>query len=414
MIAPEFTPIASFGHVPDGFLWGVATAAHQIEGGNTNNDWWRFEHAPGSSVAEPSGVACDSWNRWREDLDLIQDMGLNAYRFSLEWSRIEPSEGVFDDAALGRYRDMLLGCREREIKACVTFHHFTLPLWLADKGGVDCEDFAPLFARYCGVAVGRLGDLIDVACTLNEPSVVGMMGYLLGGWPPGVAGDLAAYARATDNLVAAHRAGADALRAGPGDFPIGLALAIPDVVFHPDGTWDGPGYRVDELPPLEGPLNAIKRLMFDAWIEAARGDDFVGVQTYSEVHMGPDGQNLPIPEGVRMTQMSWTYTPEALGRAVRLAASATGVPVIVTENGLATEDDAERVEYISRALAALRAAMDDGVDVRGYFYWSLLDNFEWAEGYRPKFGLATCDRETLDRAPKPAATYYAGIVASSR
>ena len=154
--------------------------------------------------------------------------------------------------------------------------------------------------------------------------------------------------------------------------------------------------------------------MTGAYYEAAKGDDFIGVQTYSTAHVGANGQGLVTPDGERVTQMGWTFAPEALGQTVRVAAKATGLPVIVTENGVAIADDAERIEYISRALSALREAMDDGVDVRGYFYWSLLDNFEWAEGYRPLFGLTSVDLKTFKRTPKPSSEYYAKIVASTR
>jgi beta-glucosidase len=236
---------------------------------------------------------------------------------------------------------------------------------------------------------------------------------MAGVWPPRIAGDAAAFARVTDAFVSAHRAGAAALRSGPGTFPVGLTLALPDAIIHPDGDYYGQGMRLGDMP-TDGPLAAMARLMAGAYLEAARDDDFIGIQTYAETHLGPDGLPLPIPLGERMTQMAWTFSPEALGNTVRYAAAVTGVPVIVTENGVASEDDAERVEYVSRALAALRGAMDDAVDVRGYFYWSLLDNFEWAEGYRPKFGLVACDRETFVRTPKPSAAWYAAVVAQSR
>jgi beta-glucosidase len=194
---------------------------------------------------------------------------------------------------------------------------------------------------------------------------------------------------------------------------VGLTLALADTYFHPDGTWDGPSIPARDLP-ADHPLANLAWLMAGAYFEAAKQDDFIGVQTYSENRVGPDGVNLEIPEGVRMTTFSWSYTPEALGQTVRDAAAATGVPVIVTENGCPTDDDAERVEYLSRALTALRAAMDDGVDVRGYIHWSLLDNFEWTAGYGPKFGLVAVDRETFVRTPKASARYYAGLVAASR
>lgn len=409
----DVTPLSSFGQVPAGWLWGVATAAHQIEGGNANNDWWRFEHRPDTTAAEPSGDACDSWNRWAEDLDLVKGMGLDAYRFSLEWSRIEPSEGEFSDEAIGRYREMLVGVHARGMKSCVTLHHFTTPVWLADNGGIDAPDFIERFERYCRVVAEGLGDLIDMAFTFNEPNVVAVEGYLTGGWPPHIVGDLDAYERVTDAFVSAHRAGVAALKAGPGNFPVGLTLALPDAVFHPDGTYEGPGVRMADLP-TDGPVGRLVRLMAGAYLEAAKGDDFIGIQTYSETHFGPDGMPIRIPDHERQTQMAWSFTPEALAASVRHAARVTGVPVIVTENGVATADDAERIEYVSRALRSLRAVMNDGVDVRGYFYWSLLDNFEWAEGYRPLFGLVSCDRTTFVRTPKPSSAWYASVVASSR
>jgi beta-glucosidase len=166
--------------------------------------------------------------------------------------------------------------------------------------------------------------------------------------------------------------------------------------------------------PTQGPEAQMYSIWLGAYLEAARDDDYIGVQTYFTQHLGPDFQDLPKPADWRVTQMDWTFTPEALGRSVRLASRLAGVPVVVTENGVATTDDAERIEYYSRALAALREAMADGVDVRGFFAWSLLDNFEWAEGYRPLFGLVAVDRSTFERTPKPSAAWYAGVVASSR
>lgn len=413
MMSAAFEPISTFGPVPAGWLWGVATAAHQIEGGNTNNDWWQFEHTLGSGSTESSGDACDSWHRWREDIAIVKSLGLDVYRFSLEWSRIEPAEGEFSHAALAHYRQILLACHDLGLKTCVTFHHFTLPLWVAADGSIDSPLFAARFGRFCEASVAALGDQIDMACTLNEPNIVALLGYVAGVWPPAKPGDMAQFRRVTDSFIAAHHAGVAALKAGPGDFPVGMTLALADNYFHPDGTWDGPSIPANEVEG-DAMFAEFAALMAGDYFVAARGDDFIGVQTYSENHIGPDGHNLPIPEGVRMTNMTWTYSPEALGKTVRLAAAATGIPVIVTENGCPTDDDAERVEYISRALTALRSAMDDGVDVRGYIHWSLLDNFEWAEGYRPKFGLVGVDRATFVRTPKPSAAYYASVVAASR
>lgn len=408
----DFTPLTDFGPVPSDWVWGTATAAHQIEGGNVNNDWWRFEHTPGSGTKESSADACDSWNRWIDDLKLVKSMGLDAYRFSLEWSRIEPAEGEFSLVALEHYRDVLIAAHEMGLKTFVTFHHFTTPVWAADKGGWANPQIVELFARYVDVAVQHLGDHIDSAATLNEPNMVALLGYQVGAFPPGRKGDLDGFRAATANLAAAHQRARDVLRAGPGDFPVGLTVAVLDAVVYPEADYASGGRRPTQVPTEEE--NLFGYLMAGAYYEAAREDDYFGVQTYNTMHVSPDYQSLPMPDSWRRTQMGWTFTPEALGHTVRQAYVATGVPVIVTENGVASEDDEERVEYYSRSLRALRQAMDDGVDVRGFFAWSLLDNFEWAEGYVPKFGLVAVDRLTFERTPKPSADWYRALVERSR
>jgi len=407
----EHTPLTSFGAVPPGWIWGTATAAHQIEGGNVNNDWWRFEHTAGTGTTESSGDACDSWHRWLEDLQLVQRMGLDAYRFSLEWSRIEPADGEFSLAALEHYREIMVAAQEMGLKASVTLHHFTTPLWLTDQGGVAGAAFVDRFARYADIVVQHLGDHIDIAATFNEPNVVAGAGYLGGMFPPGHTDDAAGYEAATANFVEAHWKAREALKSGPGNFPVGLTLALPDVVVHPDGDITSEGLRWDAWT-----AEAADRAhgFHGVYLEIARDDDYIGVQTYTTEHMGPDGKPLDVPEGWRTTQMGWLYEPEALGRSVRHAAAVAQVPVIVTENGIATEDDAERIEYYSRSLASVGQAMDDGVDVRGFFAWSLLDNFEWAEGFRPKFGLHEVDPVTFARTPKPSAQWFAELVADSR
>ena len=409
----EFTPMTSFGAVPEGWLWGTATAAHQIEGGNTNNDWWAWEHKPGSGTKESSGDATDSWNRWREDLEIVKSLGLDSYRFSIEWSRIEPAQGEFSIVALNHYRDIMVAAHELGLKASVTLHHFTTPQWAAAKGGWSNPEIVEWFAAFTEVVAQHLGEHIDIAATFNEPNVVALLGYNLGVFAPGLNGGIDAFRAATENFVAAHKRSRQILKAGPGDFPIGLTLAMSDVVVHFDGDPNSEGVRMTEMP-TDDPANPFPWLMAGAYLEVARDDDYIGVQTYFTQHLGPDFQELPKPADWRLTQMGWTFTPEALGETVRAAYAAAQVPVIVTENGVATADDAERIEYYSRSLAALRAAMDDGVDVRGFFAWSLLDNFEWAEGYRPTFGLVAVDLVTFARTPKESATWYAGVVKDSR
>ena len=378
---------------PEGFLWGTATAAHQVEGGNTNNDWWAFEHDPASGCAESSGDACDSSHRWAEDLDLVAGLGLGAYRFSLEWSRIEPAEGEISLAALDHYRRMCAGCLERGIQPVVTFHHFTIPAWLAARGAWEAPDAADCFARFVSAATARLGDVVGRACTINEPNVIGVMGYTKGDYPPGVKDDLGRHLAVNDAMVRAHRAAVDALRSGPGRFPIGMTLSMDEMHAQAGG---------------EAIRDMAEEILENGFLRATAGDDYIGVQCYTRIHFGPDGQAPDDPD-VGRTQLDTENWPYALGHTVRRAASMTGLPVVVTENGIATEDDAERIVYLREALRTLHACIEEGVDVRGYFVWSLLDNFEWNRGYTPKLGLYSVDRATFARRAKPSAAWFSGV-----
>ncbi|MGB7050415.1 MAG: family 1 glycosylhydrolase [Acidimicrobiales bacterium] len=383
---------------PDGFLWGTATAAHQIEGGNVNNDWWAFEHAPGSLCAESSGDACDSFNRYPEDIDLVAGLGLGAYRFSLEWSRIEPEEGEFSRVALDHYRRMVATCLERGLAPVVTFHHFTHPRWLAAMGTWEAPEAPDRFARFCGRTTEHLGDLLGMACTLNEPNVVATMGWRHGLFPPGVR-DRTRRAAVNEALVAAHRKGCEAIRSGPGEAQVGLTLSMTDYQLEPGGeAW---------VERLRGPSE-------DVFLDATGGDDFVGVQTYTRMRVGPDGPLGP-EAGVAVTQMGYEFWPAALEHTIRRAVDRTrGVPIYVTENGIGTVDDAQRIEYVTRALDGVRRCLEDGLDVRGYFYWSLLDNFEWVLGYVPTFGLVEVDRTTFERRPNRSAAFLGGVARANR
>ena len=382
---------------PDGFLWGTATAAHQVEGGTVNNDWWAFEHDPASPCVEPSGDACDSWHRWPEDLDLVASLGLGAYRFSIEWSRVEPEEGEWSRAALDHYRAVCAGCRERGLLPVVTFHHFTTPRWLAERGGWEAADAPERLGRLCERAVAAFGDLIGYGCTINEPNIVALMGYGYGIFPPGVR-DWDRRRAVNDAFCRGHRLAVEALRAGPGDFPVGLTLSMNDYQ-----AVDGGEERLEE----------IRRHSEDVFLEATKGDDFVGVQNYSRARVDPSGMLGPEP-GVPVTQMGYEYWPQALEATVRRAAAVTGgIPVIVTENGIGTDDDAQRRAFVAEALAGVGRCLEDGIDVRGYFHWSLLDNFEWVLGYGPRFGLVAVDRDTFARTPKPSAAWLATVARSN-
>jgi beta-glucosidase len=378
---------------PDGFTWGSATAAHQIEGGNWNNDWWAWEHTPDSGTVEPSGDACDSYHRYADDHAIVAELGLDNYRFSLEWSRIEPEEGQFSIAALDHYARVCDDLLERGVTPVVTYHHFTTPRWVAHHGGWEEPDTADRFARFCERATRHLGERIGKACTINEPNMVATGGYLAGSFPPGRR-DPALRRAVNDVFCQAHRKAVDAIKGVRADLEVGLTLAMQSP--HPvDGG--------------EERARRIMRNLEDVYLESATGDDFIGVQTYSRMRIGPDGTLGP-EEGVRTTLMGYEFWPEALEETIRRAWELTDhTPILVTENGIGTDDDTERIEYVDRALQGVLRAIADGIEVRGYTLWSLLDNFEWALGYGPTFGLVAVDRETFVRTPKPSARWFGEV-----
>ena len=400
---------------PDGFVWGTATAAHQVEGNNVASDFWMLEHAPGTIFAEPSGDACDQWHRYREDIQLLRQLGFGAYRLSIEWARIEPEEGWFSLAALEHYRRVLAACREHGVRPCVTFHHFSSPRWFTADGGWEDARNVDRFVRYCERAVRHLGDLIDTAYTINEANLMATLavsgilpregyktrlefiaavarrcGATLDRFGPFLLGHPA---RVSEVMLAAHGRARAALKSGPGDFGVGITLAIPDFQATPGG----------EQRCREAWAGSV-----DPFLDAARGDDFVGVQTYSRVRFGADGA-LPPEPGVPVLVMGYEFWPEALEATIRRAHARAAVPVFVTENGIGTTDDTQRIAYVRRALDGVVRCLRDGIDVRGYFYWSLLDNFEWLFGYGPQFGLVAVDRATQMRTVKPSARWLGEI-----
>lgn len=386
---------------PEGFWWGAATAAHQVEGGNWNNDWWAWEHAEGTPCIEPSGDAVDQYHRYADDLALLAELGFGNYRFSIEWSRIEPEDGEFSTAALEHYRRICETARTLGLEPVVTFHHFTTPRWLAAQGGWENPIVVDRFARFCERATAHLGDAMARACTINEPNIVTFVGYVLGFFPPGKT-DMDAAKKVAEHFIAAHRAGYDAIKGAGFSGPVGLTLSMSDYQAEP----------ADD-PAAVAQRDEARRLMEDIYLEACRGDDFIGVQTYSRTRFGPNGMLAP-EDGVPVVDiMGYEFWPEALADTIRRAWDlAGGIPVIVTESGLSATDDTRRIEYVHRALAGVLDCIDDGIDVRGYTYWSLLDNFEWAYGYGPKFGLVAVDRATQQRHAKPSA-HWLGSVAQA-
>lgn len=394
---------------PDGFLWGAATAGHQIEGNNVNSDWWARELTmPGMEL---SGDACDSYHRYRQDIDLLADAGLTAYRFSLEWARIEPVQGHFSRAELAHYRRMIEYCFERNVTPVVTLQHFTTPQWFANDGAWLAEDASEKFQRYVMAATDIL-EGVDWVVTMNEPNMqaaimtaMRRMQQTQGGqWQsPTVEGEREKKQTHSDFLTyadpeigrtftAIHHAARDIVRART-NAKVGWTIASGALTPAPGG---------------EEKLLEIRYGKEDVYWEGSRGDDFVGVQAYSSQEVDANGL-VPHPPHPDNTLVGTAYRPDALSMAVRHAWDITeGVPVLVTENGIATADDGQRIRYTTEALVGLQETMAEGIDVRGYLHWSLLDNFEWGH-WEPTFGLIAVDRATFARTPKPSLAWLGGV-----
>jgi beta-glucosidase len=401
---------------PPGFLWGAATAAHQVEGNNINSDLWVLEHIRPTLFAEPSLDACDHYHRFAEDIRLLASLGLNTYRFSIEWARIEPERNQFSRSALEHYRRVLAACHENGVTPMVTFYHFSSPRWFAALGGWERPTAADLFVRYCERAARHLGDLIAFATTFNEPNLPMLLRWLTHIEIPTVTvfrmGRQAARAvgsnrfgcfflgdanKLQENMIACHARALGALKSGPGDFPVGVSVAMQD----------------EQEAGLGSKRNQKCAEVYDPWLEAADQSDFLGVQAYTRSRVGRKGDLGPEP-GIELTQMGYEFWPEALEASIRYASERVKAPIYITENGVSTEDDARRIEYIQRAIGGLLKCIESGIDVRGYIHWSLLDNFEWIMGYRPKFGIVAVDRKTLKRTVKPSARYLGEIARANR
>ncbi|MEH0639531.1 family 1 glycosylhydrolase [Streptomyces bottropensis] len=392
MTMTEFAP---------GFLWGASTAPHQIEGNNLNSDFWANEgHMPGM---ERSGDACDSYHRYREDMRLLADAGLNAYRFGIEWARIEPVPGMISRAELAHYRRMIETAFELGLTPVVTLHHFTSPLWFAQEGGWLGDRAVERFRAYAE-AVSPILDGVEWVVTMNEPNMLAIM--------VGMARALQDDPHAADPWLSptVDDEGPRPRTPAP-DVKIGERLveahhAVREVLRERTGAkvgWTVANRAFVARPGAEEKKRELEYIWEDLYLEGSRGDDFVGVQSYSSQWVGPEGVE-PHPRDPDNTLVGTAYRPDALAIAVRHTAEVTGgMPILVTENGIATRDDTRRIAYTDEALRHLQAAIadGDGVDVRGYLHWSLLDNYEWGH-WAPTFGLVEVDRETFERRPKPS------------
>jgi beta-glucosidase len=400
---------------PEGFLWGTATAAHQVEGDNRNCDWWQFEQEPGRiQGGDSSLVACDHYRRYREDFRLLRQMRNNAHRLSIEWSRVEPRPGEFDTRQIRHYRDVLGELREQGLAPMLTLHHFTSPIWFAEGGGWAAAGAPEAFLRFVRRVVDDLGDLVDLWCTINEPNIYAATGYLLGEFPPGRKGDLVDIWRVLANMRRGHLAAYRAIHEKLPDARVGLShhrfLLLPASRARRDrwaasfaqgfmDRWPAGGVRREPVVETEA--------------------DWIGIAHYWVQHAAfaprlPREQFIrrTNPPGLQVTGMGWASDPVWM-RSVLNEVRHLGKPVYVTENGISASDDAERQAYLPAVLRSVHDAIADGVDVRGYFHWTALDNFEWARGYSQKFGLIAVDRATMEREVKPSGRLYARIAAAN-
>ncbi len=402
---------------PEGFLWGAATSSHQVEGGNKNNwsEWekenaerlakeagekwqkWQQEKFPEMFEKENyiSGRACDHYNLYEKDFDLAKAGGHNAHRFSIEWSRIEPEEGKFDEKEIEHYRKVLVALKARDIEPFVTLWHWTSPLWVEKFGGPTSKKFAEYFARYAKVMVENFGDLVIFWITLNEPMSVIPNCYLKGIWPPQKKNPLTALA-VYKNLALAHNKAYDILHKNNSATQVGFANIL--AYFEPANKKS----LLDKLVVKVAEYFSNKK-----FLNLTKGkNDFLTLQYYFHYKLSFFGGLKN--ENLKVNDLGWEIYQEGLGHLLNFLKK-YNLPIYITENGLADVDDKERVEFIKNGLLFMHKAISDGADVRGYFYWSLLDNFEWDKGFWPRFGLIEIDYKTLERKPRKSFYEYAKI-----
>ena len=423
--------------LPENFLIGAATAAHQVEGNNIHSDLWAMEHMKHTSFIEPSLDAVDHYNRYEKDIKLMADAGLNAYRFSIEWARIEPEEGHCDSEAVDHYKAVIACCKKYGIEPFVTLHHFSSPKWLISKGGWEASTTPEDFAHYVRFIIGELGSELHYICTINEANMGiqvaaiaerykrQMMAQMQAAQSGGNSADGSVQvginlqkmmegqkAAAAENLevfgvekvenftsmrtregdlliLKAHELAKKEIKALYPDIKVGLTLSLHDIQPQEDGMERAKKEWDEE---------------FMHYLPYIKDDDFLGVQNYTRSLIGADGQ-LPNPDGAELTQMNYEFYPEALEHVLRKVAKDFHGDLYVTENGIATADDTRRVAFIDTALKGIVSCINDGLPVKSYFHWSLLDNFEWQKGYSMTFGLIAVDRSTQTRHPKESLSF---------
>jgi beta-glucosidase len=411
-------------HFPRGFLWGTATSSHQVEGNNTNNNWWAWEQQTGRiEKGHKSGLACDWWGgRWQEDFDRAAAAGQNAHRLSVEWSRIQPAPDRWDEAALEQYRAMLRGLRDRNMTAMVTLHHVTDPLWLGEMGGWETSAVVPLFEKYVRRTVEALKEYCSLWCTINEPNLNALEAYMEGIYPPGRHDIRLAY-KVMANLVRGHAAAYRAIHAIQPEARAGLALHYRPMV--PAHAWSPLDRLVRNLVynglctpfpsalatgRMDTPIGKVR-------IPEAKGtQDYIGLNYYSEDTVAFDITQPGLlfsrryyPQGSDLSDNALIANiPEGFFKSLKWALQ-FNLPILITENGVEDRQDRLRPRYIAQHIHQMGRGIDLGWPVKGYFYWSLVDNFEWERGWTQRFGLWELDVETQARRKRPSADLYAGI-----
>lgn len=412
----------------DKFMFGAATAAHQVEGNNINSDFWTMENIPGTRYKEPSLDAVDHYNRYREDIKILADVGLNTYRFSIEWARIELSKGSFNKDEIEHYRDVLNCCHEHGVVPVVTLHHFSSPKWLISEGGWESESTIEYFGNYCKYVISELGDLIPYVCTINEVNMgiqiarimkefMSKMGKVADAKPANadvqvglnvdMKSDMEKYNESLEEvfgidhkkvqpflaprtkdgdiiIMKCHQKAREVIKTLKPNIKVGVTMSL---------------YDYQALPGGEEYVKAMWDEDFLHYIPYIQEDDFFGVQNYTRKVFGPNGKVNP-DENTRMTEADNEFYPESLAGVLQFVSKHWKKPIIVTENGISTSNDKDRVEFIDGVIKNLYKCVEEGINIIGYIHWSLLDNFEWQRGYSQKFGLIGVDRTTQIRYPK--------------
>lgn len=411
-------------HFPRGFLWGTATASHQVEGNNTNNNWWAWEQQPGRILqGHKSGLACDWWGgRWREDFDRAAEGGQNAHRLSIEWSRVQPAPGRWDEDALDRYREMLQGLHERGMTPLVTLHHFSEPLWISEMGSWENEQIVGHFEAYVRKTVEALKEYTNLWFTINEPNVLAAFGFLMGYFPPGKK-QLGAMSRAMANMVRAHAAAYRAIHHLQPTARVGCTINYRSV--RPAKNWFPPDVLAARVQS-QAFNDAFNRALSDGVlrlpffrkrIPQARGtQDFIGLQYYTREYVAFHPLKFDelmlhrfYREGCDLSETGFiACEPEGMFEALKWANS-FNLPIIVAENGVEDSQDVLRPSYLALHLHQLWRAVNFNWPVKGYFHWTLVDNFEWERGWTQRYGLWQLDVETQARQKRPSADFYAEV-----